>query len=340
MSGIKNLSHYWYSKNFVATALLPLSWLFRLLVVLRRTAYTQGLLQVHQLHIPVIVVGNINVGGSGKTPLVIWLAGFLKKKGWSPGIISRGYGGQVREFSQQVYADSDPARVGDEAVLMAQHADSPVMVDPDRARAARAITNFCDIIISDDGLQHYALGRTIEIAVVDAVRRFGNGYCLPAGPLREPPSRLRDVDFVVSNGEPLTETLLSCYTSVRVKVDRMQLIGFEIINLNNRLLVKLPMDFNGEAIHAVAGIGNPHRFFTYLSDLGLKIIEHPFPDHHQYVPEDLCFNDDKTIIMTEKDAVKCRAFSQAHHWYLPVEASLSEDFGERLLSLLARKRHG
>jgi tetraacyldisaccharide 4'-kinase len=338
MSGIKNLSRYWYDKNFIAIALLPLSWLFRLMIMLRRAAYMQGVLKVHQLRIPIIVVGNISVGGTGKTPLVIWIAQFLKQKGRSPGIISRGYGGTASGFPQYVHADSDPVSVGDEAVLMARRTGCPVMIDPDRARAARAIMDSCDVVISDDGLQHYALGRTVEITVVDTLRLFGNGYCLPAGPLREPLSRLRSVDFVIGNGKRLAG--MPSTSCLYAEVHEMSLRGFRIINLCDGTLIKAAQDFNDGAVHAIAGIGNPGRFFTHLRDLGLKIIEHPFSDHHRFSPEDIYFGDNKAIIMTEKDAVKCSRFAQLHHWYLPVEAKLSEDFGERLFSLLARKNHG
>ncbi|MEO5573999.1 MAG: tetraacyldisaccharide 4'-kinase [Gammaproteobacteria bacterium] len=332
MSGIKNLSRYWYDKNFVALALLPLSWLFRLLAMLRRAAYKQGLLKVWQAPMPIIVVGNITVGGSGKTPLVIWLAEFLKHNGRLPGIISRGYGGTANSFPQQVYANSDPYVVGDEPVLMAQRTGCPIVIDPDRARAARALIDRCDVLISDDGLQHHALGRTVEIAVIDAVRVFGNGYCLPAGPLREPPGRLRSVDFVVSNG-----ALRATQLQVSIDIIVMNLVGHAIINLRDDTLARSPKDFKTGAVHAVAGIGNPKRFFAYLRSLGLEIIEHAFPDHHRFVREDLYFGDDLATIMTEKDAVKCRNFAQPKHWYLPVEAKLGENFGERLLGLLTRK---
>ncbi len=337
MSAIKNLDRYWYDKNLVTFLLLPLSWLFRLVIMLRRIAYRIGLFKVYPAHTPLIIVGNICVGGSGKTPLVIWLAEFLKKNGWSPGIISRGYGGATRNFPQQVFADSDPACAGDEPVLMAQRSGCPVVIDPNRARAAQVL-KACDVIISDDGLQHYALGRTVEIAVVDATRGFGNGYCLPAGPLREPPVRLKSVDFVVSNGK--VDRWLSSYESLRIEVDEMHLVGHDIINLSDEALVRSAEDFNNVRVHSVAGIGNPDRFFTCLRTLGMEIISHPFPDHHRFVPEDLYFNDGRAIIMTEKDAVKCRRFAQPHHWYLPVEASINEGFGERLLELLARKLHG
>ncbi len=320
--------------------LLPLSYLFRLLARLRRIAYTAGLLRTYHSRIPIIVVGNICVGGSGKTPLVIWLADFLKKKGFSPGIISRGYGGTSRNFPKRVHADSDPARVGDEAVLMAQRAGCPVVIDPVRSRAARVLEQTCDILIADDGLQHYALGRTVEIAVIDGARPFGNGYCLPAGPLREPPSRLNSVDFIVVNGKLRDDIRLDKLIPLSLRIDEMALVDRGLVNLHDKTFTKSAKDFAEGPVHALAGIGNPGRFFAQLRSLGLQLIEHPFPDHHRFTREDLQFTDTRPVIMTEKDAVKCHAFAQAHHWYLPVEASLDENFGERLLSLLARNTHG
>jgi len=315
MFGIRNLDRYWHDKNPVALMLLPLSLLFRL-------------------------VGNICVGGSGKTPLVIWLADFLKKKGLSPGIISRGYGGANRDFPEHVHANSDPHRVGDEAVLMAQRTACPVVVDPRRSRAAQALEQACDILIADDGLQHYALGRTVEIAVMDGSRPFGNGYCLPAGPLRETPDRLNSVDFIVMNGKVRGDIRLDNFIPSSLRIDEMALVDLGLVNLHDKTLTRSVKDFAEGPVHALAGIGNPGRFFAHLRSLGLQLIEHPFPDHHRFTPEDLQFTDTRPVIMTEKDAVKCRAFAQAHHWYLPVEASLNEDFGERLLGLLARNTHG
>lgn len=324
---MKRLDQYWYDKNPVARTLIPLSWLFYVLTVLRRGVYRLGLLRVQRIEIPVIIAGNISVGGSGKTPLVIWLVEFLIKAGFKPGIISRGYRGAGGRIPRHVRVDSDPSIVGDEAVLLARRTACPVVIAPDRADAARALIDRCDIIIADDGLQHYALARNIEIAVIDGQRRFGNGYLLPAGPLREPVSRLRSVDLLVGNGEAQAGEYL------------MTLQDLGIHNLRDGGLVRRAGDFKGERLHAVAGIGHPNRFFEHLKRLGLNIIEHTFADHHAFVPADIDFGGAK-VIMTEKDAVKCRRFAQICHWYMPVQACLNDGFGECLLALLKRKTHG
>ncbi|MFZ5594487.1 MAG: tetraacyldisaccharide 4'-kinase [Pseudomonadota bacterium] len=324
---MKRLDHYWYSNNPVSVLLLPLSWLFRLVATLRRAAYRAGLLKVTRLPVPVIVVGNISVGGAGKTPLVIWLAEFLKQRGYRPAIVSRGYGGQARAYPLLVTPDSDPLLAGDEAVLLARRCSCPMAVAPDRVAAARKVLEAgCDIIISDDGLQHYRLGRDIEIAVIDGARRFGNGRCLPAGPLREPPGRLKRVDLVVVNGGPAETGRFE-----------MRLRSGMVRNLVDEGIARDPAGFQGETVHAVAGIGHPARFFGHLKKLGLNVTGHPFPDHHPYTAQDLQFGDDAPIIMTEKDAVKCRKFADAQHWYLPVAAELSGGFGERLVQLLGRR---
>lgn len=325
----KRLDEHWYGRSPLSLALAPLGRLYCLVAVLRRKAYQLGLRPVCRLPVPVIVVGNITVGGTGKTPLVAWLARFLKQAGYTPGIISRGYRGNATVWPQAVDAGSDPALVGDEAVLLARRGECPVMVGPDRAAAARALLERypCDVIISDDGLQHYRLGRDIEIAVIDGARRFGNGRCLPAGPLREPRGRLRSVDFIVVNGGNAVDGQYS-----------MRLVEQDARNLTDEENVRPVATFG--KVHAVAGIGNPARFFSRLRALGLQIIEHPFPDHHAYRPQDLDFGDIRPLLMTEKDAVKCRRFAQTHHWYMPVEAQLDERFGERLLNLLKRKAHG
>lgn len=324
---MKRLDHYWYSTNPVAVLLLPLSWLFCLAVMLRRAAYRTGLLKTARLPVPVIVVGNISVGGTGKTPLVVWLAAFLKQHGYRPAIVSRGYGGQTREYPLFVMPDSDPRLAGDEAVLLVRRCGCPMAVAPDRVAAARKVLEAgCDIIISDDGLQHYRLGRDIEIAVIDGARRLGNGRCLPAGPLREPPGRLRRVDLIVVNGGPAATGQFE-----------MHLRSGALRNLADEGVTRDPADFRGQTVHAVAGIGHPARFFGHLRRLGLDIVEHAFPDHHPFAAQDLRFGDNAPIIMTEKDAVKCRGFANESCWYLPVAAELSGDFGERLMGLLERK---
>ncbi len=326
---MRRLDHYWYSNNPLSVLLVPLSWLFCLVAVLRRIAYRTGLRKITRLPVPVIVVGNISVGGTGKTPLVAWLVEYLKQAGYAPAIVSRGYGGNAPRWPQQVNAGSDPALVGDEAVLLARRSGCPMAVAPNRVAAARKVLESaaCDIIISDDGLQHYALGRDIEIAVIDGARRFGNGYCLPAGPLREPQGRLNSVDLVVVNNGQAGQGQFS-----------MRLRSGLIRNLCDESMMRQSAEFQGQVIHAVAGIGHPARFFDHLKSLGMTIIEHAFPDHHPFVAQDIQFGDNAPVIMTEKDAVKCRGFAGAQHWYLPVDAELDEDFGKQLLNLLALRK--
>ncbi len=328
---MKQVNQLWYGDRILALPLVPVSWLFRALAVLRRQAYRSGVFASHRTARPVIVVGNLTVGGSGKTPFVIWLAAQLHAAGYWPGIVSRGYGGKARRWPQQVRPDSDTSVVGDEAVLIARRTGCPMAVGPDRVAACRALLKYhdCDVIISDDGLQHYALQRDLEIVIIDGTRRFGNGFCLPAGPLREPPSRLKTVDLVVLNGGfPRSgETL-------------MQLEGNTLCNPAEPTRCQPLSSLQGKAVHAIAGIGNPGRFFVRLREAGLQVEEHPFPDHHRFTAQDLVFNDDKPVVMTEKDAVKCQQFAMSHHWYLPVTARLENGFAAHLLQLLKRKIHG
>jgi tetraacyldisaccharide 4'-kinase len=321
---VLQLEQRWYKKSLLTTFLLPLSWLFCLIVILRRMAYDHGIFKRCRILVPVVVVGNISVGGSGKTPLVIKLVEILKEAGYLPGVISRGYKGNAKKWPQQVRPDSDPDMVGDEAVLISRHCSSPMAVGPDRVAAARALLEHsdCDIIISDDGLQHYALERDIEIVVVDGVRRHGNGHCLPAGPLREPIKRLEEVDIVVSNGIAGRHEYA------------MSLKGSMATNLvNNENTCSLDR-FKGRPVHAVAGVGNPARFFTHLRSFGLTLIEHPMPDHHRYLETDLQFNDDLPVIMTEKDAVKCGRIANDSCWYVPVDAEIDPRMKERFLNIL------
>ena len=324
---MNKLESLWYSRRALTVFLIPLSWIFSFIVFVRRKAYKNGIFAVYHFDIPVIVVGNITAGGSGKTPLVIWLANFLRMAGYSPAVVARGYKGEARNWPQQVRPDSDPVVVGDEAVLLAKRCQCPVAVGPDRVEAVRGILKYhaCDIIISDDGLQYYALGRDIEIAVVDGVRRFGNGYCLPAGPLREPVSRHNEVDFVVVNGG-----------SVMRQEYSMALVPGRMHNLRNEMVTQHPDAFRNRTVHAVAGIGNPDRFFSYLKRLGIKVIAHPFADHHLYSAGNIQFGDDFPVIMTEKDAVKCRRFADDKCWYMTVDAQPDRRVGERILMLIKR----
>jgi len=317
----------WYKDPFIGVFLMPLGFLFSDFVKFRKFLYRFGVLKRHTLPVPVIVIGNITVGGTGKTPLIIWLAQLLKNDGFKPGIISRGYGGQAEVWPQWVDTNSTAELVGDEALLIAKQTDCPMAVSPTRADAARLLIekSDCNVILSDDGLQHYALNRDIEIAVIDGERRFGNGYCLPAGPLREPIERLQSVDFIVVNGEKSEDNELS-----------MQITGNTAVNLVTGQQKPL-QEFSTTNCHALAGIGNPDRFFKLLESAGLACKTHSFPDHYKFQPSDISFPDSEPVLMTEKDAVKCMAFAGSQHWYVPVKAFPDADFAEGLLRLLRER---
>ena len=316
------LNDLWYKKHPLSTLLIPLSWLFCAVVRIRRQAYKRNLFTRRNITIPIIVVGNITVGGTGKTPLVSWLGKFLKQQGFKPGIISRGYKGHAKEWPQIVHSDSDPYLVGDEPVLLARQSECPVVVSPNRFQAVSVLEQDCDIIISDDGLQHYALHHDLRIAVVDATRGYGNQRCMPAGPLREPIDYLADIDFIILNGskDKMGNTM------------QYQLKPLCMV-LNNQVLYNLT-ELQGQTVHAVAGIGNPDKFFNCLQEHGLNVHKHPFPDHHNYNHEVIKFNDNLPVIMTEKDAVKCQSFANSQHLYLPIEAKVN--FAEQLLLLIAK----
>ena len=320
---MRRLDHYWSSVNGVSLVLLPLSYLFGLIAGVRRLAYRIGLIRTHRFPVPVLVVGNITVGGTGKTPLVTWLADHLRAQGWRPGIVSRGYGGGARHWPQQVRADSDPAAVGDEAVMLADLTACPMCVGPDRPAAVEALLQHTDvnIVISDDGLQHYALARDLEIAVVDGARRLGNGFLLPAGPLREPESRLEDVDLVVVNGQGAEGE----FSMQPHRATARPLAGGEGVEMAR---------FSGTPVNAVAGIGNPQRFFDLLHRYRIDVRAHVFPDHHAFAPGDLVFDQDLPILMTEKDAVKCRRLPCRDCWVVHVDAQPDDGFIGRLNTAL------
>ena len=271
-------------------------------------------------------MGNITVGGTGKTPLVVAIVEHLQKQGLNPGIVSRGYCGKATHWPQAVNEDSDPALVGDEARLLVQRCQCPMSVGPDRPQAARALLDkhACDVIISDDGLQHYAMHRDIEVVVVDGVRRFGNKRCLPAGPLRKPVQRIKAADYVVVNGMARSD-------EIEMTLQMQAARSLTKIRVNKDLA-----DFVNQSVHAIAGIGNPNRFFSQLKSLGINVIEHPFKDHHKYSASDICFNDELPVLMTEKDAVKCLQFAQHNHWYIPVVAEINNGFLEKLTEQLRR----
>ncbi|MGE0081875.1 MAG: tetraacyldisaccharide 4'-kinase [Thiohalomonadaceae bacterium] len=320
---MKRLDHYWYDDNAVSRLLTPLSWLFCALAALRRMAYRHGWRRAVRVGVPVVVVGNITVGGSGKTPIVVWLVDYLQRHGKRVGVVSRGYGGRAQEWPQPVGASSDPALVGDEPVLIARRTGAPMAVGPDRAAAAAFLLRRydLDVVVSDDGLQHYRLARDVEVAVVDGRRGLGNGRCLPAGPLRERPSRLAQVDVVLTSGGD--------------GADAVRLAGSALVNLKDGRCQALH-DFGARRVHGVAAIGDPQRFFDSLRAAGFEVVEHAFPDHYPFRAEDLAFADELPVIMTEKDAVKCAGFAGEQHWYLPVEARVPEAIGRRILECIER----
>lgn len=336
---MNRLERHWYENTPLTAVLYPVSLLFRAGVAGRRALYRAGLLRAERLPVPVIVVGNITVGGTGKTPLVAWLAAFLRTQGFNPAIVSRGYGGTSRR-PRGVTAASDPARCGDEAVMLARRCGVPVWVGARRAAAARGLLAAhpeCDVIVSDDGLQHYALARDIEVAVVDGARGLGNGFLLPAGPLREPPQRLQSVDAIVVN---VSESATVGLRAAGPAAFAMSIAGREFENLLNPEHRVGPDYFAGLTVHAVAGTGNPRRFFEHLKRLGLRFTAHPFPDHHAYTAADLSFAGGGCIVMTEKDAVKCRHIADERFWTLPVTAEVDPAFGELILRKLGRHARG
>ncbi|MCU0840478.1 MAG: tetraacyldisaccharide 4'-kinase [Thiobacillaceae bacterium] len=303
--------------------LLPLAVLFRVVAWLRRRLYVMGLLPTRRLPVPVVVVGNITAGGSGKTPLTLWLVQALSEAGWRVGVISRGYGGR-EAGPMAVTATSDPARVGDEPVLIARRAGVPVWIGRRRADAGRALLDAhpdVNLLIADDGLQHYALARDVEIAVVDGASRFGNGLPLPAGPLREPVGRLDAVDAVVVNGGSADG--LGCRAPIYAMALRP--VGLRHLSDPDRRLDLAAL--RGRQVHAVAGIGRPGRFFQTLRELGAEVIAHPFADHHPFRAAEL---PEGFVVMTAKDAVKCAAFASADTWALEVDAVVAGGLQTRI----------
>ncbi len=320
------IEHFWYRTRPAHLLLIPLSLLFRAVVAARRALYARGTLRSERLPVPVVVVGNLSVGGTGKTPLVIWLVTVLRTAGYRPGIITRGYGGA--RGLREVTPATPPAEAGDEALLLARRTGAPVFAGPLRAQAGRALLSAhpeCDVLVSDDGLQHYALARDVEIAVIDGQRGFGNGRLLPAGPLREPIGRLREVDAIVLNGTPAASVPAGY---------QMQLKGERIVNLRQPQLTAQVTSLQGRVVHAIAGIGNPRRFFEHLRALGLTPRTHPFPDHFAFTADDLAFAGTDAVLMTEKDAVKCLAFALDSYWYLPVEAEVDPALSRLILAKL------
>ena len=317
MALIDTLESAWYGGGRAPWWARPLAILYGGVIRLRGMLYRAGALRSVRLPAPVVVIGNLSVGGTGKTPLTIAVAGALRARGWRPGVVSRGYGGSRRE--PLLLGDApDPAQVGDEPCLI-RASGVPVAVGRDRPAAARLLLAAgCDVLVADDGLQHYALARDVEICVIDGTRRFGNRRLLPAGPLREPLRRLEQVDLRVCNGGATAEGEYA-----------MQLCGGEALALCDSRRQPLA-GFAGQRVHAVAAIGHPQRFFDSLCEAGIEVIGHAFADHHAFAAHELDFGDGLPLLMTDKDAVKCRRFAQPHWWRVPVRACLPDAFYDAL----------
>jgi tetraacyldisaccharide 4'-kinase len=339
----------WQRLGGGALIFLPLALVFRLIVAIRRRLYRWKILPAWRARAPVIVVGNISVGGTGKTPLVIAIVELLRRRGFTPGVVARGYGRVPRREQDplgvvRVYPElATPEHFGDEPVLISRRAQVPVFVSPDRPAAARSLLEVhpeVDVVVGDDGLQHYALARDLEIAVVDADRLYGNGLMLPSGPLREPVSRLQEVDAIVMNvgagpGAIADQAPGPRRFSMRLSAERfVQVSGGE-----ERSVAEFALAARGRNVHAVAGIGNPERFFSHLEQLGVRARRHAFDDHHPFHAADLKFPGAEVIVMTEKDAVKCAAFADARLWFLRVDAIVPSEFEEFLLARLAERRN-
>jgi tetraacyldisaccharide 4'-kinase len=322
------LLNAWYTGHPALALLRPLECVYRRVVDKKRARFVAGEGDIYTAPVPVIVVGNITVGGTGKTPLILWMIEHCRSRGLNVGVVSRGYGARPASFPWRVLPQQRADEAGDEPLLIVQRTGVPMMIDPDRAQAVRALlaAEPLDLILSDDGLQHYRLARDLELVLIDAARGLGNRRCLPAGPLREPVERLQSVDAVLYNG---------------AATDRDDGYGFQLqpsalVNLltgERRPVQHFP---RGQAVHAVAGIGNPQRFFNTLEGLHWRPVPHPFADHAAYSAEALAFEPPLPLIMTEKDAVKCRAFAGADWWYLAVEAVPSAAFGPWFDSQLNR----
>lgn len=314
------IERVWYGGARGGLLLVPASWLFAAIVAMRRRAFARGWLRSVHPGPPVVVVGNLSVGGAGKTPLTAWLATALAARGLRVGIVSRGYGGRATGPTR-VDPASDPTEVGDEPVLLSRRTGVPVVVARDRVAGAGMLAPAVDLILADDGLQHYRLRRDFEIAVVDGGRRYGNGRLLPAGPLREPVSRA--VDAIIVNGAVARRGEIA-----------MTLEAGDVVALGSGTREPLAA-WAGRTVHAVAGIGHPGRFFATLRAAGLVVIEHPLPDHAMILPGDVAFGDGLPVLMTEKDAVKCAGIAAANLAYLEVAARIAPADAAALLDRIA-----
>ena len=310
MSLSARLTAAWYAGHPALGLLRPLEWLYRAVVQRKRARFLAGEGEIYRAPVPVVVVGNITVGGTGKTPMILWLIEHCRCQGLRVGVVSRGYGAQPPQLPWRVQADQAASVAGDEPLLIVQRSGVPLMIDPDRGSAVAALlaSEPLDLILSDDGLQHYRLARDLELVLIDAARGLGNRHCLPAGPLREPVERLQSVDALLYNG---------------ASSDPQDGYGFNLRSGEQHPLSHFPA---GQALHAVAGIGNPQRFFNTLEGLHWRPVAHAFADHAPYSAELLSFSPALPVLMTEKDAVKCRAFAADDWWYLAVDAEPSAAF--------------
>jgi len=318
MAFSERLLQAWYQGHPALGLLRPLEALYRRIALRKRADYLEGRRQAYRAPVPVIVVGNVTVGGTGKTPMILWLIEHCRARGLKVGVVSRGYGAKPPSLPWRVRAEQSAAQAGDEPLMIVQRCGVPLVIDPDRPAAVRALLaeEPVDLILCDDGLQHYRLARDLELVLIDAARGLGNRRCLPAGPLREPAERLESVDAVLYNGA----------SSDPAGAFSFVLRPSALVNLRSgerRYLTHFPP---GQQVHALAGIGNPRRFFATLEALHWRPVPHAFPDHAAYSAEQLQFSPPLPLLMTEKDAVKCRAFAAADWWYLAVDAQPSPAF--------------
>lgn len=329
----RNAPDYWFEGGSVPLPARALSAVYAKAIELRRNLYRRGVLKTRRVPVPVLVIGNLIAGGSGKTPLAIAVVERLRAEGYVPGVATRGYGRIDESAPLWVEAGTDPAAGGDEPVLLARRTGAKVRADRDRAAAASALVQAgCDVVVCDDGLQHYALARDIEIEVVDGRRRYGNGRMLPAGPLREPLARNAECDFRVVNLAPEVDSPDAGFGEwpMRLHAEQaMPLRGARVRPLSA---------FAGQRVHAVAGTGDPRRFFDMLRGFGIAVVPHAFPDHHAYVADDFQFGSDLPVLMTEKDAVKCASFAGDRYYSVPVEARLPEAFWVALVDRIRSAR--
>lgn len=329
------MNSLWSGKSILMWLLWPFSLLFSVIVLVRRWLYHTEVLSRWHAPVPVIVVGNLTVGGNGKTPFVLWLVKQLSKRGYRVGVVSRGYGGRSKRYPLVLTPETTPCEAGDEPVLIYQRTGVPVAVAPNRPDAVKALLEQepVDIIVSDDGLQHYALGRDKEVVVIDSQFGLGNGFMLPAGPLREGRSRLSSVDLIVINGEDNEIVLPNTIRNTRMRIKPTEAVN---IRTGERCIAsQLP------AVNAMAGIGRPERFFSLLQQMGIPLEKsHSFPDHHAYTADELntLIKPHETLLMTEKDAVKCRHFAQSNWWYLPIDAEIEDSIVDVLLSNLDKRQ--